>query len=92
VFACLSGRSEPDKVLTTGLEVGKPYQLVVYVWIWSVLWWFVMDAAKILTRVYIVKYNIFNVNDSGIMAATPKSRELKELLSKDAEEHSNDHQ
>jgi H+-transporting ATPase len=60
-------RSSPDGIQTTGLLVDPPYDLVVFVWGWSLLWWFVEDAAKVLCRYVVHKYNFFNINDTGVM-------------------------
>ena len=82
--------SKPDKIYTKGLVVDGPYILVFYVWLWSLFWWFVEDAAKVYSKYDIislcflflnqsiykkhifwrrlaVKYNLFNINDDGVL-------------------------
>jgi len=59
--------SKPDDIETEGMVESKPYSLVVFVWIWSLIWWFVEDAAKVFCRWYVHKNNIFNINDSGVL-------------------------
>jgi len=60
-------KSKPDDIETEGMVESKPYSLVVFVWIWSLIWWFVEDAAKVFCRWYVHKNNIFNINDSGVL-------------------------
>jgi len=38
--------------------------LVVWVWVWCLFWWFVQDAAKVITYWYLEKHNIMGINDS----------------------------
>jgi len=79
-------RSNPDAILTEGLCTSEPYILVFYVWLWSLFWWFVEDAAKVLCRYYVHKNNIFNINDTGVMIMTPGAIEAKKVI-----EHSKPH-
>lgn len=59
--------SKPDDIETEGLVESKPYSLVIFVWIWSLLWWFAEDAAKVFCRWYVHRNNIFNINESGVL-------------------------
>ena len=43
------------------------YRLEVFVWTWSLGWWLVEDAAKVLCRWIVTKYNIFDINNAGMM-------------------------
>merc|ERR1719197_2411309 len=43
-------KSYPDGIQTEGLLRSPPYMLEVFVWSWSLCWWFVEDAAKVLPR------------------------------------------
>ena len=36
--------------LLKGLVESPPYMLEVFVWSWSLVWWFAEDAAKVLCR------------------------------------------
>jgi H+-transporting ATPase len=72
--------SRPDGILTTGLVVDEPYLLVLYVWIWSLFWWFAEDAAKVACRYFVQKYNIFNINETGVMKLPPSALALKEKM------------
>jgi len=65
--------------------------LEVFVWTWSLLWWFAEDAAKVLCRWVVCKYNIFGINDSGEMVLTPKAEELRVSMKKEAENPSAGH-
>ncbi len=78
-------KSSPDGIQTTGLCVDPPYQLVVYIWIWSLLWWFVEDAAKVACRYYVHKFNIFNINDTGVMVLPDSALKVKEQMRLDAQ-------
>jgi len=73
-------KSAPDKILTTGLLVDPPYLLVLYVWIWSLFWWFAEDAAKVFCRYFVHKYNIFNINETGVLVLTPTAIALKKQM------------
>lgn len=42
--------SKPDNIYTKGLNVGSPYILVLYVWLWSLFWWLIQDAAKVYSK------------------------------------------
>lgn len=50
--------SKPDNILTVGLCVNPPEILVLYVWIWSLIWWIVADCLKVFTRYYLYLYCI----------------------------------
>jgi len=90
-FAMFWPKSFPDGIQTEGLVRSPPYMLEVFVWTWSLLWWFVEDAAKVLCRWVVQKYNIFNVNDSGMMVLTDKAKELQVTMRKEAENPSGGH-
>ena len=63
--------SAPDHVPTTGLNYdNKTPALFFWVWLWSLAWWFVGDAAKVALRFYIDKNNWFDVNETGVMKLT----------------------
>jgi len=72
--------SKPDKIPTEGLVVGQPKTLVVFVWIWTLVWWFAVDAAKVFTRWYVYKYNVFNINDTGEMVMTESALRVKKEI------------
>jgi H+-transporting ATPase len=84
IIAMFWPHSKPDGILTTGLLVNEPHILVLYVWIWSLVWWFVEDAAKVLCRYIVHKYNIFGINESGVMSLTPGAAKLQKKLQADA--------
>jgi hypothetical protein len=54
------------------------------VWIWSIVWWIVEDAAKVLCRFIVHKYNVFNINETGVMQLTASAAALKEKMISDA--------
>jgi H+-transporting ATPase len=67
VLAITWPKSAPDGVPTEGLDHRQPYALPVYIWIYCVVWWFVQDAAKVLTFYVMKKYNLFGYNDTGTL-------------------------
>merc|ERR1711896_54790 len=68
--------SYPDEIETEGLVRSPPYMLEVFVWVWSLSWWLAEDAAKVLCRWIVHKYNIFNINDSGVMKLTDSAKKI----------------
>jgi H+-transporting ATPase len=65
ILAIVWPDSTPDNVPTLGLGLRKPYELVIYIWIYCIVWWFVQDAAKVGTYYLLAKYDIFGYNDTG---------------------------
>merc|ERR1711975_123405 len=68
--------SYPDSIETEGLVRSPPYLLEVFVWSWSLSWWLAEDAAKVFCRWIVHKYNIFDINNTGVMEMTPKAIQL----------------
>merc|ERR1712028_165292 len=79
-FAMFWPKSFPDGIQTEGLVQSPPYMLEVFVWAWSLTWWFVEDAAKVLCRFIVNKYNIFDINNSGMMVLTPAALKEQESM------------
>merc|ERR1719424_798007 len=77
MFAMFWPKSYPDGIQTEGLVESPPYMLEVFVWSWSLAWWFAEDAAKVLCRWIVNKYNIFDINNSGMMVLTPEALKIK---------------
>merc|ERR1740127_276022 len=75
-FAMFWPKSFPDGIQTEGLVRSPPYMLEVFVWTWSLAWWLAEDAAKVFCRWIVTKYNIFDINNAGVMVLTPSA--LKE--------------
>merc|ERR1712147_266245 len=70
-FAMFWPKSYPDGIQTEGLVQSPPYMLEVFVWSWSLSWWLAEDAAKVFCRWIVHKYNIFDINNTGVMVMTP---------------------
>ena len=71
IIAMTFPESTPDHVPTTGLNYDNDTPaLFFWVWLWSLIWWFVGDAAKVTLRYYIDKNNWFKVNETGVMQLT----------------------
>ena len=52
--------SEPDGILTEGLKTNMA--VWGFVWLYCLVWWFIQDAAKVLTYHYMYKYNFNNIS------------------------------
>merc|ERR1711981_1375332 len=76
-FAMFWPKSYPDGIQTEGLLESPPYMLEVFVWSWSLTWWLAEDAAKVLCRWIVHKYNIFDINNTGEMELTDSAKKLE---------------
>ena len=48
LIALLWPESAPDGIQTKGMATdGRTPALAVYIWLWSLFWWFIQDAAKV---------------------------------------------
>ncbi len=73
--------STPDHVPTTGLNHdNETPALFFWVWLWSLAWWFVGDAAKVALRYYIDKNNWFKVNETGVMQLTDGAMAIQKKM------------
>merc|ERR1711976_641353 len=79
-FAMFWPKSYPDGIQTEGLVESPPYMLEVFVWAWSLSWWLVEDAAKVFCRWIVHKYNIFDINNTGVMELSPSALKLQETM------------
>merc|ERR1711881_469767 len=84
-------KSYPDNIQTEGLVESPPYMLEVFVWCWSLLWWFAEDAAKVFCRWIVHKYNIFDINNIGEMELIDAAKKLQVELQKSMENASGGH-
>merc|ERR1712014_181243 len=73
-------KSYPDGIQTEGLVRSPPYMLEVFVWCWSLTWWLAEDAAKVFCRWIVHKFNVFDINNHGMMALTDKALKLQEEM------------
>merc|ERR1712054_241057 len=79
-FAMFWPKSYPDGIQTEGLVQSPPYMLEVFVWSWSLSWWLAEDAAKVFCRWIVHKYNIFDINNTGVMVMTEGAKkEMAEM-------------
>jgi len=83
-FAMFWPKSYPDGIQTEGLVESPPYMLEVFVWSWSLTWWLAEDAAKVFCRWIVHKYNIFDINNTGVMEMTDKAVQLQKEMRKAA--------
>merc|ERR1712178_102079 len=83
-FAMFWPNSYPDGIQTEGLMRSPPYLLQLFVWSWSLSWWIAEDAAKVFCRWIVHKYNIFDINNNGVMvmpeSALKLQNEMREQL------------
>merc|ERR1712054_466301 len=70
--------SYPDNIETEGLVQSPPYTLEAFVWVWSLSWWLAEDAAKVFCRYIVHKFNIFDINNSGIMVLPASALKVQE--------------
>eukprot|EP00475_Leptophrys_vorax_P036534 TRINITY_DN618_c0_g1_i1.p1 TRINITY_DN618_c0_g1~~TRINITY_DN618_c0_g1_i1.p1 ORF type:complete len:1011 (+),score=340.86 TRINITY_DN618_c0_g1_i1:202-3033(+) len=66
------GPATLDTIETLGLAKSPPYYLFIIILIYCVVWWFIQDAAKVLTYHYMVKYNVFGINNTGMAVRKEK--------------------
>merc|ERR1712164_111777 len=79
-FAMFWPKSYPDGIQTEGLVQSPPYMLEVFVWSWSLSWWLAEDAAKVFCRWIVHKYNIFDINNTGVMVLSDSALKLQEKM------------
>jgi H+-transporting ATPase len=64
ILAAFWPQGSVDQQDVDGIANRGHKSLVVWVWVWCVFWWFIQDAAKVVTYHYLEKYNIMGINDS----------------------------
>ena len=52
--------STPDGIPAEGLRSNMA--VWVFVWLYCIVWWFIQDAAKVVTYKLMYKYNFNNIN------------------------------
>merc|ERR1711959_744565 len=70
--------SYPDQIETEGLVRSPPYTLEAFVWAWSLSWWLAEDAAKVFCRWAVHRYNIFDINNTGVMVLPASARKVQQ--------------
>lgn len=87
ILACAWPSSYPDGVFTIGLMRDKPYGLAPFIWLYCIVWWLVQDACKIGALRTLERYNIFGINNTGMVVMSESSSvpdEKKRLLDHDS--------
>merc|ERR1712054_322409 len=79
-FAMFWPKSYPDGIQTEGLLESPPYKLEAFVWCWSLSWCLAEDAAKVFCRWIVHKYNIFNINNNGVMELPESAKKLQDEM------------
>merc|ERR1712139_670511 len=70
--------SYPDNIETGGLLRSTPYTLEVFVWTWSLSRWLVEDAAKVFCRYFVHKFNVFDINNTGVMVLPESAKKVQQ--------------
>merc|ERR1712227_555959 len=83
--------SYPDNIETEGLVRSPPYTLEAFVWVWSLSWWLAEDAAKVFCRWIVHKFNIFDINNHGMMVLTDSAKTLQDKMRVEAQNPSAGH-
>jgi H+-transporting ATPase len=68
--------SSPDNIYSVGLALRAPEELSVYIWIYCILWWFIQDALKVFTFHIFKTYNIFDINNQGIVVMSASTKKF----------------
>jgi len=76
--------SYPDNIETEGLVRSPPWTLEAFVWSWSLSWWLAEDAAKVFCRYFVHKFNIFDINNTGVLVLPPSALKMQEEMRKAA--------
>jgi len=50
------------------------------VWTWSLSWWLVEDAAKVFCRYFVHKFNVFDINNTGVMVMTEAAKKVQQEM------------
>jgi H+-transporting ATPase len=66
-LACLWPAGELDKVAVEGLTVGEYKLWPLWVWLFCIFFWWVQDAAKVLTYFIVYKYDIFQARTAALV-------------------------
>ena len=67
ILACWWPSSYPDGIYSLGLERRQPYSLPFYIWIYCLVWWIIQDYAKVTSYRWLQHYNIFGINNTGLV-------------------------
>ena len=73
ILACVWPNTNPDGIHAKGLLLEQPYSLPFVIWIYCIFWWFVQDAAKVCTYYFMKKYNVFGIDDTGVVVFGPST-------------------
>jgi len=65
--------------------------LEAFVWSWSLSWWLAEDAAKVFCRWIVHKYNIFDINNTGVMVLTPSAEKERKRMQEAGNQASGHH-
>lgn len=67
ILACAWPSSSPDGVYALGLGYRPPASLALFIWLYCIAWWLIQDAAKVFCHRAMIKFNMFGINDSGVL-------------------------
>lgn len=66
-LACMWPKSNLDNVQIEGLALGEEKIMAVWVWVYSILVWFVQDTLKVLAYKFLRAFNLLGINDNTII-------------------------
>lgn len=69
--------SYPDDIYTLGLAYHTPYLLPLYIWLYCILWWLIQDVAKVYAFKFLRHYNLFGINDTGMVVLSQSALDIK---------------
>ena len=61
--------SNIDSQAVEGLCLSDPKSMPVWIWFYCIVWWFIQDAAKVVTYAYMEKHNILGINNANLIGA-----------------------
>lgn len=64
LVACVWGAGTIDGLYVKGLTLDSYKLWPLWVWIYCIIWWFIQDAAKVVTYIILRRFNIFQINTS----------------------------
>ena len=64
IIACVIPSTSLDEVPVKGLALHEPAFLVIFIWLYSLAWWFLQDIAKVAAFSLLKRFNLLNINDT----------------------------
>jgi H+-transporting ATPase len=84
ILALVWPASYPDGVYTLGLARREPYLLALWIWLYCIVWWFIQDACKVFAFHVMHEYNLFGINDTGMVVFSEKTLDYRRTSEENA--------